>query len=97
MPTDVLMGLGWLPQSGLDRWRQGRAAFLEEEISADLDKLWAALRLLHRWAERRDLRPSEAASSHTAAMAPWAARSGGHDRRGALSSPVNMSPAGHVR
>lgn len=61
MPIDVLVRLGWLPQSGIDRWRQGRAAFLEGEISTDLDKLRAALRLLRRWAEGRGLRPSDIA------------------------------------
>ncbi len=58
-PIDVLIRIGWLPQSGVDRWRQGRADFLEQEISANLNKLRAALRLLRRWAERRGLRPSE--------------------------------------
>lgn len=58
-PIDVLMRLGWLPPSGVDRWRQGRAEFLEQEITANLNKLSMALRLLRRWAERRGLRPSE--------------------------------------
>jgi len=58
-PIDVLTRIGWLTQSGVDRWRQGRAEFLEQEISANLDKLSMALRLLRRWAERRGLRPSE--------------------------------------
>lgn len=52
---------GWLPQGGVERWRQGRADFLEQEISANLHKLSMALRLLRRWAERRGLRPSETA------------------------------------
>ncbi|MBI4345409.1 MAG: DUF2293 domain-containing protein [Elusimicrobia bacterium] len=60
-PIDALMRIGWLPQSGVDRWRQGRADFLEQEISADPTKLSSALRLLHSWAERRGLRPSETA------------------------------------
>jgi len=58
-PIDVLMRIGWLPQSGVDRWRQGRADFLEQEISANLNKQSTALRLLRHWAERRGLRPSE--------------------------------------
>lgn len=58
-PIDVLMRIGWLPQSGVERWRQGRADFLEQEVSANLSKLSTALRLLRRWAEHRGLRPSE--------------------------------------
>ena len=58
-PVDVVIGLGWLHQSGVDRWRQGRAEFLEAEISADLDKLSRVLCLLRSWAEGRRLRPSE--------------------------------------
>lgn len=58
-PIDVLMRIGWLPQSGVERWRQGRADFLEQEISANLSKLSTALRMLRRWAEGRGLRPSE--------------------------------------
>ncbi len=37
--------IGWLPQSGVDRWRQGRADFLEQEIATNLNKLSTALRL----------------------------------------------------
>lgn len=60
-PIDVFMRIGWLPQSAVDRWRQGRADCLEEEISAEPNRLSSAMHLLRRWAERRGLRPSEAA------------------------------------
>lgn len=60
-PIDVLLRIGWLHQSAVDRWRQGRVDFLEDAISANLKKLSTALRLLRRWAERRGLTPSETA------------------------------------
>ncbi len=60
-PIDVLMDVGWLHQSAVDQWRQGRVDFLEDAISANLKKLSTALRLLRRWAERRGLKPSETA------------------------------------
>ncbi len=56
---DVLAGIGWLPQSGLDLWRQGRTPSLEAEIQAGLAKISAAMRLFRQWAERSGLKPSE--------------------------------------
>jgi hypothetical protein len=31
-PVDVLTGLGWLPVSMVDQWRQGRLPHLEEAV-----------------------------------------------------------------
>lgn len=60
-PIDVLMAIGWVPQSTVERWRQGRLAYLEDGIQANSSQLSAALRLLRAWAERQGLRPSETA------------------------------------
>ena len=38
-PVDVLVGLGWLPQTRLDEWRQGRVDTLETVVSANLSKV----------------------------------------------------------
>jgi hypothetical protein len=56
---DVFLGLGWLPPSQLDRWRQGRVPVLESAIGAGPGKVADALRMLHRWAEDRGLTADE--------------------------------------
>ena len=58
-PVDVLLGLGWLAPSQLDRWRQGRVACLEQVTQASLDKISTAMTEFSRWARERGLRPSE--------------------------------------
>ena len=58
---DVLVGLGWLPPSRLDEWRQGRLDYLERAVNANLAKISAAMRSFHAWARGRKLRPSETA------------------------------------
>lgn len=59
--VDVLVGIGWLSPPAVDRWRQGRVEYLEREVQANLHKISTAMSLLRRWAERRDLQPSETA------------------------------------
>lgn len=58
-PVDVLVGIGWLPPSILEQWRQGRLTSLERGIEVDLHKLSSAMDLLRSWAVRRGLTPSE--------------------------------------
>lgn len=57
--VDVLVGLGWLAPSHLDRWRQGRVDSLEGVIQANLSKVSAAMTAFRRWARDRGLNPSE--------------------------------------
>ena len=75
---DVLVGIGWLAPSAVDRWRQGRVEYLEREVQANLRKISTAMALFRRWAEQRDLQPSETA---------YVART--RDRR-----PLRFSPSG---
>lgn len=56
---DVLLGIGWLQQSVLDHWRQGRVPYLERGIQANLARISAAMHLLRSWATQQQLRPSE--------------------------------------
>ena len=56
---DVFLGLGWLAPTRLDEWRQGRVQCLERVVQASLPKLSTAMRAFRRWAQRRDLVPSE--------------------------------------
>lgn len=58
---DVLVGLGWLPPSRVDEWRQGRLDYLEQAVNANLKKISAAMRSFHAWARGGKLRPSETA------------------------------------
>lgn len=58
---DVLVGIGWLSPSAVDRWRQGRVEHLEREVQANLHKISAAMAWFRRWAGQRDLTPSETA------------------------------------
>jgi hypothetical protein len=60
-PIDVLTGLGWLPWSAVDRWRQGRVDYLERAVNSNASKISAALEFFRRWAHDQDLQPSETA------------------------------------
>jgi hypothetical protein len=60
-PIDVLLGLGWLAPSDLDRWRQGRVAYLEEVVQGNLGKVGAAMAEFRLWAEAGGLTPSDTA------------------------------------
>ncbi len=58
-PIDVLLGLGWLAPSHLDRWKQGRVSYLEEVIQGNLGKVSTAMTEFRRWARASGLTPSE--------------------------------------
>jgi hypothetical protein len=58
-PLDLLTGLGWVPLGLVTDWRQGRAPHLEAVAAVSADRLTDALEIFHRWAQSRDLHPSE--------------------------------------
>lgn len=58
---DVLVGIGWLHPSHVDRWRQGRVDYLERVTEANLNKISAAMKAFRSWARDRRLKPSETA------------------------------------
>src|SRR5487761_138389 len=58
---DVLQGIGWLQQSGLEAWRRGQVPYLERSISANLHKISTAMKIFRSWAQGRGLKPSETA------------------------------------
>ncbi|MQA87189.1 MAG: DUF2293 domain-containing protein [Streptosporangiales bacterium] len=58
-PLDVLIGIGWLPSTLVDGWRQGRVPHLEERLPVGPDKRASALEFLQRWAQINGLEPSE--------------------------------------
>lgn len=59
-PVDVLVRLGWLAQSNLDRWERGRVPSIDQCVGVDSDKVMTALAALQHWGEDRGLTPSEA-------------------------------------
>lgn len=58
-PVEILIGIGWLNTAQVEDWRRGRVPYLERVATANLAKLSNALRLLHGWAQRNQLTPSE--------------------------------------
>src|SRR4029077_6730528 len=58
-PIDVLIGMGWLPPSFVDQWRQGPLPDLEGGAAVDPHKLSSAMGLFRSWAVGRGLQPSE--------------------------------------
>ena len=58
-PIGVLNGLGWLPESFCDRWRQGREPTLIEQMSVSPGRVPQAMQALETWARERGLRPTE--------------------------------------
>jgi len=60
-PIDVLVAIGWLPQSTVDGWRRGRVGCLEQVARIHPDKLAAVVEHLRGWAADKGLLPSEVA------------------------------------
>lgn len=58
---DIVTGIGWLDQSTLERWRQGRVPYLESGMQTNLSRISEAMKLFRAWAEGKRLRPSETA------------------------------------
>jgi hypothetical protein len=58
---DILIGIGWLQPSDVDRWRQGRVDHLELVTQANLNKMSTAMKAFRAWARDRGLKPSKTA------------------------------------
>lgn len=58
-PLDVFCGIGWLPATVVDQWRQGRIDNLERALPVRSDKLATAMDYLRGWALGRNLVPGE--------------------------------------
>lgn len=59
-PIDVLVGLGWLAQSNVDRWLRNNYVFsLDRCVAVDDVKTAAALDALKTWTEKRGLKSWE--------------------------------------
>jgi hypothetical protein len=56
---DVLVGIGWLDPTALQRWRQGQIDCLEGVVQTNLPRISEAMKLFRTWARENGLRPSE--------------------------------------
>lgn len=56
---DILIGVGWLAEVDVERWRQGRVDYLERVVKANLKKISTAMKLFRRWARASGLVQSE--------------------------------------
>lgn len=56
---DVLVGIGWLTTSQVDRWRQGRVDHLERQVTANPSKVSIAVAAVRHWARQQGLSRSD--------------------------------------
>jgi len=56
---DILLGLGYLSPSILDRWYRGRLSYLENGMQVGSEKLSFAIQFFHEWANQQGLIPRE--------------------------------------
>ncbi len=56
---DILGGMGWLPESVLKAWQQGRVPVLTAALPVNTEKLSFALGALQRWAKEKGLEEAE--------------------------------------
>jgi hypothetical protein len=57
--VDVLIGIGWLDPTTLQRWRQGHLSSLADGIQTNPARVTEALEALRAWAIEKQLDPSE--------------------------------------
>jgi hypothetical protein len=66
-PIDVLVGIGWLDMSAVERWRRGQIDCLERTLQTSLPRILEALKLLQSWATGSGL---SASPTHYVARSP---------------------------
>ena len=54
-PVDFLLKTGRLPASGLDAWRKGNPAWLDEALAGNPERIEQWLEIAHQWARKIDL------------------------------------------
>jgi hypothetical protein len=57
-PIDVLLGIGWLDVSTLERWRRGQVDCLERVVQVNVPRMLEALKLFQSWVADRGLSAS---------------------------------------
>ncbi len=63
-PMDVLLGIGWLDASTVERWRRGQIDCLEDAIQTKPSRIPEALKLFSSWVEGRGLPAGAALQSN---------------------------------
>jgi hypothetical protein len=58
-PIDVLVGVGWLDDGTVKRWRQGEIDCLERVAQTNLPRISEAMKLFRSWAGAKGLFASE--------------------------------------
>jgi hypothetical protein len=56
---DVLVGIGWLDQGAVKRWRLGQLDYLERAVATNLSRISEAMKLFRSWAAEKGLVASE--------------------------------------
>jgi hypothetical protein len=69
--VDMFLGIGWVDGGTVKRWLQGQLDCLEQTLQANPARVSEAIQLLHSWANRNGLIPSEAS---------YVARTPGHQK-----------------
>lgn len=57
-PIDILLGIRWLDQGMVKRWRQGQVDCLEAAVQTNLPRISEAMKLFRAWASQKGLLPS---------------------------------------
>jgi len=58
-PIDILVGIGWVADGNVKRWRRGQVEYLERVVQANLSRISEAMKLFRSWARAKGLTPSE--------------------------------------
>ena len=58
-PIDVLVGVRWVDDGNVKRWRRGQVQYLEQVVQANLSRISEAMKLFRSWARAKGLTPSE--------------------------------------
>jgi hypothetical protein len=58
-PIDVLVGIRWVDDGTVKRWRSGQIQYLEQVVQANLSRISEAMKLFRSWARAKGLTPSE--------------------------------------
>jgi hypothetical protein len=56
---DILVGIRWVDDGAVKRWRRGQVGYLEQVIQTKQSRISEALELLRSWATAKGLAPSE--------------------------------------
>lgn len=52
---DVLVGIGWLDQDALERWRRRQVSCLERVVRSNLPRITEAMKCMRKWARENGL------------------------------------------